>query len=228
MLFRSKTGFKLNRIGSGEGAQVYGHGIYFASQKDVAESYRSDLASTITVDGKPLLANNRRVGTTGNKDADDFLVSHKGNVDAAIADARDGFPDVVEKLESLRGKVEVKNEGQLYSVEIPEDEDLLDWDKPLSEQPQKVRDALELHRAEFEMERGTPTSKHPDLKTYGSTIYGHIEEMLGSPQAASEYLLKLGIPGLRYLDGNSRDKGEGSHNYVIWDEDNLTDRKSVV
>lgn len=223
-----ETGFKLNRIGSGEGAQVYGHGIYFASQKDVAESYRSDLASTITVDGKPLLANNRRVGTTGDQDADDLLVSHKGDADAAIADARDGFPDAAEKLESLRGKVEVKNEGQLYSVEIPEDEDLLDWDKPLSEQPQKVRNALERHRAEFEMERGTPTSKHPDLKTYGSTIYGHIEKMLGSPQAASEYLLKLGIPGLRYLDGNSRTAGEGSHNYVIWDEDLLTPEKAQI
>jgi hypothetical protein len=27
-----------------------------------------------------------------------------------------------------------------------------------------------------------------------------------------------GIPGLQYLDGGSRRKGEGSHNYVIWDE----------
>jgi hypothetical protein len=40
-------------------------------------------------------------------------------------------------------------------------------------------------------------------------------------QGASEYLNNLGIPGLRYLDGNSRGKGEGTHNYVIWDESRL-------
>jgi hypothetical protein len=37
--------------------------------------------------------------------------------------------------------------------------------------------------------------------------------------AASEYLNSLGIPGLRYLDGDSRDKGEGSHNYVVWKDE---------
>ncbi len=36
---------------------------------------------------------------------------------------------------------------------------------------------------------------------------------------ASEHLASLGIPGLRYLDGTSRNKGEGSHNYVIWSEE---------
>ena len=44
-------------------------------------------------------------------------------------------------------------------------------------------------------------------------------------RAVSELLLEHGIPGLRYLDGDSRNAGEGSHNYVIWDS---VDRKSVV
>ena len=38
-----KTGFKLNKIGTGEGAQAYGWGIYFASQRHVAEEYRRNL-----------------------------------------------------------------------------------------------------------------------------------------------------------------------------------------
>lgn len=138
-----QTGFQLNKIGTGEGAQDYGWGMYFASQKEVAEEYRRDLAAEIAVDGKPLLVKNQRVGTTGDKDVDDFIVSHMGDMDAAIEDARDGFPDVAEKLEGLRGKVEVKNEGQLYQVEVPEDEDLLDYEKPLIEQPVKVRQAIE-------------------------------------------------------------------------------------
>lgn len=42
-----RTGFKLNKIGTGEGAQVYGWGIYFASQRVVAEGYRKALSRTV-------------------------------------------------------------------------------------------------------------------------------------------------------------------------------------
>jgi hypothetical protein len=33
---------------------------------------------------------------------------------------------------------------------------------------------------------------------------------------ASRRLMKGGIPGLRYLDGNSRTAGQGTHNYVMF------------
>ncbi len=45
---------------------------------------------------------------------------------------------------------------------------------------------------------------------------------------ASEFLNAHGIPGLRYLDGDSRSKGEGTHNYVIWDENLLTPEKAQI
>ena len=35
--------------------------------------------------------------------------------------------------------------------------------------------------------------------------------------AISQSLHSAGIPGIRYLDGGSRAKGEGSHNYVMFD-----------
>jgi hypothetical protein len=41
---------------------------------------------------------------------------------------------------------------------------------------------------------------------------------MGSDQFASEYLNSLGIPGLQYLDQQSRGKGDGTHNFVVWDE----------
>lgn len=85
-----KEGFKLHAIGSGEGAQVFGWGMYFAGVREVAEGYRSRLSE-------------RRDG------------AHQG---------KDG------------------RRGQLYQVEVPEDEDLLDWDKQLSEMPEKVRRAV--------------------------------------------------------------------------------------
>lgn len=65
----------------------------------------------------------------------------------------------------------------------------------------------------------------------GQEIYRRILGSAGIPEgakaalalgeydkAASLYLKSIGIPGIRYLDGSSRRAGEGHHNYVIFDE----------
>jgi len=48
--------FDLSKIGTGEGAQVYGHGLYFAENPAVAEDYKQSLSRTglWEWDGKPL------------------------------------------------------------------------------------------------------------------------------------------------------------------------------
>src|SRR5690606_10961249 len=49
--------FDLSKIGTGEGAQVYGWGLYFAEAPSVAEAYRRKLARTedrYYVDGEPV------------------------------------------------------------------------------------------------------------------------------------------------------------------------------
>lgn len=128
--------------------------------------------------------------------------------------------------------------GQLYHAEIPEDSDLMDWDKPLSEQPEKVKNALkdaELFPAEG---FSNPTGRvvYGNLvnrvsraieQGWNDTLGGiHVKE--DPQQAVSEYLNSIGIPGLRYLDGTSRGKGDGSYNYVIWDETLLTPEKAEI
>jgi GGDEF domain-containing protein len=101
--------------------------------------------------------------------------------------------------------------GRLYEVELaPEVEEYLDWDKPISEQSQTVRDLLAKHRV-----------AHPEAHSnqQGMHIYRQVVKDKGSPEAASRYLASIGIPGIRYLDGNSRGKGEGSYNYVLFRDD---------
>ena len=39
-----------------------------------------------------------------------------------------------------------------------------------------------------------------------------------NPKAASAHLKALGIPGIKYLDAGSRGAGDGSRNYVVFDE----------
>jgi hypothetical protein len=109
--------------------------------------------------------------------------------------------------------------GATYKLDLPDEviPKLLVWDKPFSQQPGYVK--LKLKRAGFTV--------FPGRDPRGAVIY---DVMRGKGQSAgtadqsfdeksaSDYLLSIGIPGLRYLDQQSRSKGEGSYNYVIWDQ----------
>lgn len=225
-----QTGFKLNKIGTGEGAQAYGWGMYFASQREVSEGYR-----------KALEFNDNEV----QDEAEAFIDRADGSDRMAIADllhaakntsldpaTRKLYEDAAQWIKDGKKKT---NPGQLYSAEIPENDELLDWDKPLNEQPQKVLDALNLyinlqgyehytpegHRAPVLVKRGI-SGDTTGQQLYNSALFGN------TPQEKSDMLRSAGIPGLRYLDGNSRSRGEGSHNYVIWDEALLTPEKAKI
>lgn len=232
-----KTGFKLNKIGTGEGAQAYGWGLYFASQREVAESYRRGLTSGLSVAGY----DSESAAAYANR-----LVKHWGGEEAAKNVLTNNGEDqpTGRRLEFLRaiedGSYKIaeieENPGQLYRAEIPEDSDLLDWDKPLSEQPAKVREAVQ------RIKRGMPSEMRWMLngltpQTAGRTLYGTLGDLAAEmnpdgvdniQQAASELLRENGVPGLRYLDGDSRANGDGSANYVIWDEALLTPEKANI
>ena len=236
-----KTGFRLDKIGTGEGLQVYGHGIYFASRREVAEFYRGMRQGQVRLDGRLMTdGHHRGAASTGDAEVDALLLDAQGDVDQAIAWARDFGQDAqAAKLERLRGRVQRGEPGQLYAAEIPEDDDLLDWDKPLDEQPAKVRRAL------LELAGGLPADGRAAFRqamarrATGQDVYAFLarraagadasaEGVQKGQRAASELLLAHGIPGLRYLDGDSRNAGEGSHNYVIWDEGLLTPEAAQI
>ncbi len=105
-----------------------------------------------------------------------------------------------------------ESKGSMYEVRIKAHPDhFLDWDKPLSDQSEFVKNALNGFSAE----------------QFGSNIY---ESSLLVPgkyrdkHAASKALLDRGIIGIKYLDANSRSSGNGTHNYVVFD-DKLLDIK---
>lgn len=57
----------------------------------------------------------------------------------------------------------------------------------------------------------------------GGKIYRSLEDALGSPREASEFLLRHGVRGIRYADGFSRWKAEEkqTYNYVIFDGNDI-------
>ena len=238
----------LSKAGTGEGAATYGHGFYATDLEDVAKIYRDKLTPAnswhddvfeMGVENTyDIFAHLNKSKLNGNE-IKNMLIENMGDVSASI-DSRGGeravrrIKDIYKDMDPEKftnkgtdifyeGKPLTEysgfKEGHLYKLDIPEHENLLDWDKPLSEQPEGVKqalgDALEKLKNDF------PTlekyiSKRPG-KDNGEMIYRAIEQKLGSSQAASEYLRSIGIPGHKYLDQGSRGTGKGTYNYVIYD-----------
>ena len=199
-----KEGFKLNKIGTGEGAQVYGWGMYFASKREVAQAYQP---RNLDAEAEMLRQYNRVERAHDYESAElwEAAMLHKHPNDIRSGDEFEHLPQakrnvVADELAAIYKRHQ--KDGQLYHAEIPEDHQLLDWDKPLSEQPEVWK----------------------KLKDAGfNPFMGSDRGMVYAPHSASEAraLQDAGIPGLRYLDGGSRGAGEGTHNYVIWDESHL-------
>ena len=226
--------FDSSKIGTGEGAQAYGHGLYLAESPDVARSYQRDLSTKVTADGQPILANNKRVGSTGNAEVDDYLIANNGDLNAALRQAvldrrsipvsngnRSELDPVIARLKGLGGKVETVMDGSLYKVDLPDNAiaRMLDWDKPLSQQAPGVVDAV---RNAF------PPSyvdgRFVDPFASGKTGRALLDELgaiankrgAAGMRQAEPALKAAGVPGIRYLDGGSRGAGTGTSNYVVF------------
>jgi hypothetical protein len=222
--------FDMSKIGTGEGAQSYGHGLYFAENPAVAGSYQR--IADATVNGRPFDINNPL-----HKAAD--LVDELGSREAAITEAKgraardpgDFYGDVLRHLEKDKPLPTIDTKGALYKVRINADrESFLDWDQPVpmdSPARQAALDALKPPGA-FTLEpertlRGARIDRLNDPNSTGSDIYQALSRGLAKgkgfeDEAASKILKDAGVPGIKYLDQGSRDKGGGTSNLVVFDD----------
>lgn len=264
--------FAYDKVGApgGEGAQVYGWGLYFTSLKKVAARYREMFAPgrIIKVDG---------VEPSGESavqwSAHNTIKAHNGDIAAAAkeyeasidslkaaatkypggiltedldvdgmfmssgADLNVGIRQMEEErdyVKSLAGRVTVEQKGKLYTADIPEDSDMLDWDKDLDAQPDAVKAALR------KIDPGIIDAIDDSLaeRNQGGILDGgytgkHLYRLLAKHsdvlpdsdpdnenKAASDYLLSIGIPGIRYL-GEQHKAGTDIPNYVIFDDSKI-------
>ena len=113
--------FDASKIGTGEGAQAYGYGLYLAESPDVANQYRQMLASKAYSKLEKVDRNNYRVT------APDGTVITEGVTLGPATKAKDAFD---------------AKAGNLMQVDLPDEQiaRMLDYDKPLSEQPKSIQD----------------------------------------------------------------------------------------
>jgi len=217
--------FDASKIGTGEGAQAYGHGLYFAENPAVAKSYKMDSFGPIPDRLQGIGISTKSLGS---KQANFIKSTWSDLTDAEIQQA-------IQYGKTTKPIVE----GNLYKVDLPDEQiaKMLDWDKPLSQQPTILKTVNEF-LASKEVGKYTGTSplsgsfyyKHGpaaipigpgnDLQDAISKLTGNkaydIFKSLGNDSISSAYLKDAGIPGIRYLDAGSRAGGAGTSNFVVF------------
>lgn len=282
--------FDASKIGTGEGAQAYGHGLYFAENKNTADVYKNALGgdalklpSGEVVKPQPGSVEDRALA---------FLATYSGGgqgienpyqfarnevqkmIDRGYGFNRANEAETLPKIKDMlseweRAGVKASSGGKTYEVAIKAHPDqFLNWDLPLSQQSEHVQKALEsigvtpkanvpwqAHQVTrdgefvgakagdwvsvqknaagsveswggkvFGTERGaadnaiaregiTPPGS---LRTKGGELYQYLGQ--ATKQKASEALKQAGIPGIKYLDQGSRGTGQGTSNYVVFDD----------
>lgn len=155
--------FSLENIGTGEGAQAHGWGLYFAGDKEVSEDYRKRLTASVggfyhdlfvlKDEGKQYIVkkDGEQLRTDIDEDGYTYAVlktKQLGKEKAIKLLQKGGYPDyIIDEIAQIdENSIEIIDldeiRGQLYKVDIPDSDVLLDEDKKFSEQPEKVQEAL--------------------------------------------------------------------------------------
>ena len=211
--------FDASKIGTGAGAQRYGHGIYTSEAPQFADMFA---VRTKTPDVQGIASQN---GLQLSRDAQVELLRQSTRDSMGKPTKGDNYIDPIaaarklqnasiearqmpaDKLQNTIREVQEQNKAYLYKVDLPDEKiaRMLDWEKPLSQQHPDVRAALK------GIEKGLPEipdfnlRKYMDADPLASTFHGVLQRDLGIDQADIAKLLRQrGIPGITYKDLETR------------------------
>jgi hypothetical protein len=237
--------FDMSKIGTGEGAQAYGHGLYFADNEQVAKAYRDALAPDYW---------NSKNGNIRNGDIFEQLVKLGRDNGAPLPESetmartimqgvekagsvqkfannyelpsewRKNAPAVQAMSDYLFASSPRPNKGSMYEVNIRANpEQFLDWDKPLGQQSSQVQSVIRELAPQMDNPLRGPAIRNRqaivagDGSVPGDVLYNNLGGFR-MPAQTSNALREAGIPGIKYLDQGSRGAGDGSRNYVVFDD----------
>lgn len=213
--------FDLGAIGTGEGNQAHGWGLYFAQDKKIAENYKDILGANSgeVITGKTKYKINEDGDwydeNTGNI-IDDINplsmalteVLETGNSNKAIEHLQEFIKSkegktaqtVISQVKRAKEAIKLLKKNEFagheqktaFEVEIPEDNELIDEFKNINEQPRKVQAAIRKAWKEIGYK---PSALH---YMSGREFYKQLASELGGEKAASEKLNSLGVKGITY------------------------------
>jgi len=227
--------FDIRKIGTGEGAQAYGRGLYFAENEDIAKHYRDTLSGKVN----PYTWRALNPDDAWVHAARSMWKTHSPEEIETILRSAYRNPSISD--EQLDIVMRAANPGHMYEVDLnAAPRDFLNWDEPLSRQSPEVRESLQRFglRADPDAVRayddalldslyndspGSLRTLPPEPRDpTGADIYQRLLRM--DPEEARVALMQAGIPGTRYLDAGSRGVG-GTYNYAVFDPEIIDIRR---
>jgi hypothetical protein len=203
---------RLDKVGTGESGQAYGHGFYSAEAPDVAKSYTPrDMDAEDAI-----MQRYKQAEAAGDYEAmsiweDALMHETPSEIRARYAD-----PDYDEMTRATANRVAdeletIPTSSAFYKLDIPDADaaKFLDYDAPISgDLAKKLNEHPTVQRLNKEFE--TENFYKPDQT--GGDVYADLARKLAgakrpnefNSKAASEIFRDLDIPGLKYYDQGSR------------------------
>jgi hypothetical protein len=196
--------FSMDKVGTGVGApSAFSEGLYFSEAEKNAEHFKA-LGASPMIGGKK----GRSAGLSDNAYETVWRFVHDEGKSGTLADianaaeadllarskelpfsARRDYQSVIDELKA-RGSEDVRLGSNMYEVNVNSDpSSFADWDAPISQQSEIVKNAL---------------SGVPQEKTWG--------EVYDTGKIREADLLKSGVSGTKYR------ANDGTHNYVVFDD----------
>ena len=200
--------FDISKVGTGEGNQSYGHGMYFGQAKETGETYRKALSGRTELGEMPsdpafihAVESFREVGTP---------------ITAIPAEMKKAYKSATDKDINLA--IQATEKGNLYKVDIPDADipKMLNWDEKV---PEDLRSRISQATLKEFGNGATGTSGE---HLYKEIVFEMRRNGSKTPEAdASKWLLNQGIKGIKYQD-------EGSRNWRMLTPEESTSGKYVV
>ena len=184
--------FSMEQIGTGEGAQAYGSGLYFAQQEKIAKEYRDNLTKRDFEYEEKLMEEYKKA--EANQDYYRLEMLERAMLHDTPKDFRDIASDADYDDDYRQAAADMADEieamdvdfGRIYEVEIDAlQDDLLDFDAPLSEQNEAVQDLYkETLKKQFTPEDDKLLNElglsldnvYVDPKITGADVYNQLRE----------------------------------------------------
>jgi hypothetical protein len=220
--------FSTQHMGTGEGNQSFGWGLYFTDLESIARDYANRL-----YDKSKLEAINKRLSEIS-KELDKYQSGEYGKYNSPIGyKLKKEYDDLINSRQSEIRKNKTLYKVSLHKGKTPEQYTWLEWDKEIKKNIiillfnklglENDNDQININ---YEIENFL---KFNDRS--GEGIYKYISNQLGSDKEASLFLLRAGIDGIKYpaesiARGTTSDTARG-FNYVVFDENAVNIEKQT-
>jgi hypothetical protein len=223
--------FDLSKLGTGEGAQAYGSGLYVAQNPKVAEDYAKNIMGPKATPENVALK----------------VLNATGNENTAATRLKQIFPQINDAEIQLSIDTAKNYKGNIYKVDVPDTHirRMLDWDAPIKEQPVVVRKlakslGMDINDLGGDLlaQVGKDEAGRKTLQNAGVRGIKYLDEksrfsphevtlaVKGKPYASNQFATKE--QAQKYADEKKAEgfdtsyKNVGTRNFVVFDPNHMT------